>query len=126
MNSIQIRIQPLNIQIGFNVNSIQRTIKPSIMIQCECHSKTDSTIKPANRFQCQFHSKTYSTIKRTNRIQCQIHTNQPLNPVIGFNVNSIQRQIQPLKHQTGFNFQRQIQPLNPEIVCNVNYIQRQI
>ena len=76
--------------------------------------------------QCQFHSKTDSTIKPTNGIQCQIHTNQPLNPVIGFNVNSIQRQIQHLNPQTGFTFQRQIQPLNPEIVCNVNYIQRQI
>ena len=27
----------------------------------------------------------------------------PLNPQIGFNVNSIQRQIQPLNTQIGFN-----------------------
>ena len=58
------------------------TIKPTNRIQCQFDSKADSAIKPRNRFQCQFHSKTDSTIK---------------NPEIGFNVNSIQRQIQPLK-----------------------------
>ena len=41
-----------------------------------------------------------------NSIQRQI---QPLNHQIGYNVNSIQRQIQPL------NPQRQIQPLNTQI-----------
>ena len=35
-----------------------------------------------------------------NAIQTQI---QPLNPQIGFNVNSIQSQIQPLNRQMGFN-----------------------
>ena len=42
--------------------------------------------------------------------------NQPLNPQIGFNVYSIERQIQPLNTQIGLNvnsIQRQIQPLNP-------------
>ena len=37
---------------------------------------------------------------------------------IGFNVNSIQRRIQPLKPEIGLNvnyIQRRIQPLNPEI-----------
>ena len=46
-------------------------------------------------------------------IQRQI---QVLNPEIGFNVNSIQRRIQPLNPQIGFNvysIQRPIQPLNP-------------
>ena len=44
-------------------------------------------------------------------------------------MNSIQRQIQPLNPQIGFNvnsIQRQIQPLNPQIGFNVNSIQRQI
>ena len=39
---------------------------------------------------------------------------QPLNPQIGFNVNSILRRIQPLNSQIGFNvncIQRQIQHL---------------
>ena len=39
-----------------------------------------------------------------------------LNPQIGFNVYSIERQIQPLNTQIGLNvnsIQRQIQPLNP-------------
>ena len=52
---------------------------------------------------------------------------QPLNLQIGFNVNSIQRQIQPLNHQIGFNvnfIQRNIQQLNCEIGFNVNSIQR--
>ena len=47
--------------------------------------------------QCQFHSKTDSTVK----------------PSKGFNVNPIQRQIQPLKSQIGFkvnSIQRWIQP----------------
>ena len=42
---------------------------------------------------------------------------QPLNPQIGFNVNSIQRRTQPLHPQLGFNVNfilRQIQPLNPQ------------
>ena len=52
-------------------------------------------------------------------IQSQI---QPLNPQIGFNLNSIQRAIQPLPHQIGFNvnsIQRQIQQLNPQMGFNV-------
>ena len=43
--------------------------------------------------------------------------NDGFNPQIGFNVNSIQRQIQPLNHQIGFNVnstQRLIQPLIPQ------------
>ena len=49
-------------------------------------------------------------------IQRQI---QQLNPEIGFNLNSIQRQIQPLNHQIRFNvnsIQRQIQPINPIMI----------
>ena len=42
---------------------------------------------PSNRIQCELHSKTDSTIK----------------PKIGFNINSIQKQIQPLNPQIGFN-----------------------
>ena len=51
VNSIQTQIQPLNPQIGFNVNVIQRQIQPlnHNRIQCEFHSKTDSTVKPSNR-----------------------------------------------------------------------------
>ena len=45
---------------------------------------TDLTIKPTNGIKRQFQSKKDS----------------PLNPEIGFNVNSIQRQIQPLNPQT--------------------------
>ena len=56
------KIQPLNPQIGFNVNSIQK------QIQRQFHSKTDSTMKPPNRIQGQFHSETNSTIKPTNKI----------------------------------------------------------
>ena len=44
-------------------------------------------------------------------------------------MNSIQRQIQPLKPYIGFNvnsIQRQIQPLNNEIGFNVNSIQRHL
>ena len=58
MNSIQRQIQPLSLQMGFNVNSIQRQIQPLNpqigfnvntihRIQCEFHSKSDSTIKPS-------------------------------------------------------------------------------
>ena len=70
MNSIQGEIQPLNPQIEFNVNSIQRRIQPlpRNWIQCQLHSKTDSTLKPTNGIQRQFHSKTDSTIKTSNRI----------------------------------------------------------
>ena len=48
---------------------------------------------------------TDSTIKHTNRIERQFHSKliQPLNPEIGFNVNSIQRRIQPLNPEIGFN-----------------------
>ena len=58
-----------------------------------------------------------------NCIQRQI---QPLNPQIGFKVNSIQRQIQPLNPQIGFkvnSIHRQIPALNPQIGFNVNSIQ---
>ena len=51
---------------------------------------------------------------------------QPLKTEIEFNVNSIQRQIQPLNPHIGFNvnsIQRQIQPLNPHLGFNVNSIQ---
>ena len=55
---------------------------------------------------------------------------QPLNPQIGFNVNSIQRQIQPLNSETGFivhSIERQIKPLNPQISeLNINSNPRQI
>ena len=75
-------------------------------------------LKPTNRIQCQFHSKTDSILNHqigfnVNSIQSQI---QPLNPQIGFIMNSIQRRIQPLNLQIGFNvssISRQIQPLNP-------------
>ena len=43
---------------------------------------------------------------------------------MGFNVNSIQKQIQPLNPQIGFNvnpIKRQIQPLNPQIGFNVEF-----
>ena len=59
-----------------------------------------------------------------NAIQRQI---QQLNRQMGFNVNSIQRQIQPLNPQMGFNvnsIQTQIQPLNTQIGFNENSIQR--
>ena len=74
------------------------TIKPTNRIQCEFHSKTDSTIKLCNRIQCEFHSKTDSTIKPSNSIQCELHskTDLTIKPSTGFNVNSIQSQIQPL------------------------------
>ena len=61
-----------------------------------------------------------------NSIQRQI---QPLNRQTGFNVNSIQRQIQPLNPQGRFNvnsIQRYIQPINPQMGFNVYYNQRQI
>ena len=62
-----------------------------------------------------------------NNIQRKI---QPLNPQIGFNVNSIQRQIQPLNSEKGFivhSIERQIQSLNPQISeLKVNSHQRQI
>ena len=55
---------------------------------------------------------------------------QPLNPQIGFNVNSIQRQFQPLNSETGFivhSIDREIQPLNPQILeLKVNSNPRQI
>ena len=55
--------------------------------------------------QRQFHSKMDSTIQQTNRIQGQFIQRQiqPLNAQIGFNTYSIQRQIQPLNLQIGFN-----------------------
>ena len=39
--------------------------------------------------ECEFHSKKDSTIKPSNRIQCESIQRQiqPLNPEIGFNVN---------------------------------------
>ena len=43
---------------------------------------------------------------------------KPLNPQIGFKINSIQKQIQPLNPKIGFNvnsIQTQIQTLNPQI-----------
>ena len=56
-----------------------------------------------------------------------------MNPIrcfnVGFNVNSFQRQNQPLNPQIGLNInsvQRHIQPLNTQIGFNVNSIQRQI
>ena len=54
-----------------------------------------------------------------NYIQRQI---QPLNPQIGFKVNSIQRRIQLLNHQIGFNvnsIQSQIQPFDGLMVESV-------
>ena len=55
-----------------------------------------------------------------NSIQRRI---QPLNHQIGFNVNTIQRQIKLLNPQMGLNInsiQRQIQPLNSQIGFNIN------
>ena len=52
-----------------------------------------------------------------------------IKPKIGFNINSIQKKIQPLNPQIGLNvnsIQRQIQPFNPQIGFNVNSIQRLI
>ena len=66
--SNQRQIQPLNPQIGFNVNSFQRQIHPF-------------NVQPLNEIG-------FNVIERFKI--------QPLNPQIGFNVNSIQRQIQPL------------------------------
>ena len=48
---------------------------------------------------------------------------------MGFKVNSIQRQIQPLIPQIGLNvncIQRHIQPLNLQVGFNVNSIERRI
>ena len=59
---------------------------------------------------------------------CQILSNEKL---LSINVNSIQRQIQPLNPQIGFSVNsmsipfRQIQHLNREIGLNMNSIQRQ-
>ena len=41
-------------------------------------------------------------------------------------MNSIQRQIQPLNPQIGFNANSILEPLNPELGFNINYNQRQI
>ena len=52
---------------------------------------------------------------------------------MGFNVNSIQRQIQPLNRKISFNYRQvqsktdsNLQPLNPQIGFNIKSIQRQI
>ena len=84
------QIQPLNTQIGFNVNSIQRQIQ---LLNPRKGIKVNSIqiqIQPLNT-QIGFN---------VNSIQSQI---QPLNPQKGINVNSIERQIQPLNSQIRFN-----------------------
>ena len=56
VHSIQRRIQPLNPQIVFNVNAIQRRIQPQIVYK-------------SNSIQRQIQPKIgFSTSKRTNRI----------------------------------------------------------
>ena len=47
--------------------------------------------------------KTDSNVKPSNRIECVQRQIQTLNPQIGFNVSSIQKQIQLLNAQMGFN-----------------------
>ena len=108
MNAIQRQIQPLNPQIGFNVNSIQThsTIKPTNSIHFEFHSNTDSTIKPTNWIQCQFHSNTDPTNKPSNRIQCEFYSKTDTT----------------VKPSNGIQRQRHIQPLNTQIRFNVNSI----
>ena len=76
-------------------------------------------MKPSNKIKSEFHSKIDSTIKlkydsNVNSIQRQI---QPLNPQMRY-VNSNQRRNQPSNTELGFkvnSIQRKIQPLNHKI-----------